>query len=75
MVLRTYPDNLSKSTNLLKSYDVERRSTAAGVIEVAHDLVRDARGLAKEYVSTIERKAAYITGMLSSQLPPFSGAL
>ena len=44
---------------------MERRRTAAGVIQVAHDLVRDARGLAKEYVSTIERRAAYITGMLS----------
>jgi len=63
LVLHTLPDNHSRRTNLLQSYDLERRGTAAGVIQVAHDLVRDTRGLAKQYVSTIERRAAYITGM------------
>lgn len=53
-------DHMAK--DLLGSYDLERRSTAEGVIKVAHTLVRDTLREAKEYVSTIERTAAYITG-------------
>ena len=49
-------------STLLQSYDAERRSTAAGVIDVAAALVRDTNHTAKQYVSTIERAAAYITG-------------
>ncbi|KAK6225520.1 FAD monooxygenase [Colletotrichum tabaci] len=48
---------------LIRSYDVERRTVAQGVIDVAAALVRDTIKTAKEYVSTIERNAGYITGM------------
>ncbi|KAH6898964.1 FAD binding domain-containing protein [Thelonectria olida] len=48
---------------LIRSYDVERRTTAQEVIGVAAALVRDTVREAKKYVSTIERNAAYITGM------------
>ncbi|TEA21357.1 Aromatic hydroxylase fmpF [Colletotrichum sidae] len=49
--------------NLVKSYDVERRTVAQGVIDVAAALVRDTIKTAKEYVSTIEKNAGFITGM------------
>ncbi|KAH7226886.1 FAD binding domain-containing protein [Fusarium oxysporum] len=49
--------------DILCSYDIERRSTAAQVIGVAAALVRDTIHTAKKYVSTIERNAGFITGM------------
>lgn len=49
---------------LIRSYDVERRTVAQGVIDVAAALVRDTIKTAKEYVSTIEKNAGYITGKL-----------
>ncbi|KAH0489733.1 hypothetical protein TgHK011_010149 [Trichoderma gracile] len=48
---------------LLQSYDIERRKTAQGVIDVAAALVRDTVHTAKQYVGTIEKNAGYITGM------------
>ncbi|UKZ82980.1 hypothetical protein TrVFT333_010781 [Trichoderma virens FT-333] len=48
---------------ILRSYDIERRQTAQGVIDVAAALVRDTVHTAKQYVGTIERNAGYITGM------------
>ncbi|KAF4968848.1 hypothetical protein FSARC_3814 [Fusarium sarcochroum] len=48
---------------ILCSYDIERRSTAAQVIGVAAALVRDTVHAAKQYVSTIQRNAGFITGM------------
>ncbi|KZL69900.1 FAD monooxygenase [Colletotrichum tofieldiae] len=48
---------------LIRSYDIERRTVAQGVIDVAAALVRDTIKSAKEYVSTIEKNAGYITGM------------
>ncbi|POR36250.1 FAD binding domain containing protein [Tolypocladium paradoxum] len=48
---------------LIRSYDMERRSTAQGVIDVAAALVRDTVHTARQYVGTIERNAGYITGM------------
>ncbi|ODA80875.1 hypothetical protein RJ55_03835 [Drechmeria coniospora] len=48
---------------LLGSYDLERRRTAQGVIDVAAALVRDTVHTAKQYVGTIEKNAGYITGM------------
>lgn len=47
---------------LVKSYDIERRGVAGGVIDVAATLVRDTLHTAKQYVSTIQKNAAYITG-------------
>ncbi|KAH7211523.1 FAD binding domain-containing protein [Fusarium oxysporum] len=59
------PSNLTPETrdDILRSYDIERRSTAAQVIGVAAALVRDTIHTAKKYVSTIERNAGFITGM------------
>ncbi|EXF83450.1 uncharacterized protein N0V96_001292 [Colletotrichum fioriniae] len=54
------PDAADK---LIRSYDIERRTVAQGVIDVAAKLVRDTVRTAKEYVSTIEKNAGYITGM------------
>ncbi|KAH8883578.1 FAD binding domain-containing protein [Thozetella sp. PMI_491] len=48
---------------LIQSYDIERRTVAQGVIDVAAALVRDTVRTAKQYVGTIERNAGYITGM------------
>ncbi|GKT44558.1 3-hydroxybenzoate 4-monooxygenase [Colletotrichum spaethianum] len=48
---------------LIRSYDIERRTVAQSVIDVAAALVRDTIKTAKEYVSTIEKNAGYITGM------------
>src|SRR5207237_302050 len=50
--------------NLMRSYDLERRKVAQRVISVAAKLVRDTVHTAKQYVATIERNAAYITGEL-----------
>ncbi|KAI1049064.1 hypothetical protein LB506_004690 [Fusarium annulatum] len=59
------PSNLTTKArdDILRSYDIERRSTAAQVIGVAAALVRDTIHTAKKYVSTIERNAGFITGM------------
>nr|XP_036576921.1 FAD monooxygenase [Colletotrichum truncatum]KAF6783775.1 FAD monooxygenase [Colletotrichum truncatum] len=58
-------DKLSAASveKLIKSYDIERRTVAQGVIDVAAALVRDTVHTAKQYVSTIEKNAGYITGM------------
>lgn len=59
-------DKLSQASvdKLIKSYDIERRTVAQGVIDVAAALVRDTVHTAKQYVSTIEKNAGYITGKL-----------
>ncbi|KAK7423359.1 hypothetical protein QQX98_001150 [Neonectria punicea] len=49
--------------SIIRSYDIERRTTAQEVIGVAAALVRDTVREAKTYVSTIQRNAAYITGL------------
>ncbi|KAI1455481.1 FAD binding domain-containing protein [Annulohypoxylon moriforme] len=51
------------ATKLIRSYDTERRAVAQEVIDVAATLVRDTVHTAKQYVSTIEKNAGYITGM------------
>ncbi|GJD04482.1 FAD monooxygenase [Colletotrichum higginsianum] len=51
---------------LIRSYDVERRTVAQGVIDVAAALVRDTIKTAKEYVSTIEKNAGYITELVGT---------
>ncbi|KAJ0326660.1 hypothetical protein COL922a_013570 [Colletotrichum nupharicola] len=58
-------DKLSQASvdKLIKSYDIERRTVAQGVIDVAAALVRDTVHTAKQYVSTVEKNAGYITGM------------
>ncbi|CAI6049547.1 unnamed protein product [Clonostachys chloroleuca] len=63
MVLKQ--DNLKAGAadKLLRSYDIERRTTAKGVIDVAAALVRETVHTAKQYVSTIQRNAGYTTGM------------
>lgn len=50
------------ATKLIRSYDTERRAVAQEVIDVAAALVRDTAHTAKQYVSTIEKNAGYITG-------------
>ncbi|KAI1391856.1 FAD binding domain-containing protein [Hypoxylon trugodes] len=54
------PDAAAK---LIRSYDTERRTVAQEVIDVAATLVRDTAHTARQYVSTIEKNAGYITGM------------
>lgn len=51
------------SAALLSSYDTERRATAAGVIDVAAQLVRSTMSDAKGYVALIEKNSSFITGM------------
>ncbi|KAI0839474.1 FAD binding domain-containing protein [Hypoxylon sp. FL0890] len=51
------------AVKLIRSYDTERRTVAQEVIDVAATLVRDTAHTAKQYVSTIEKNAGYITGM------------
>ncbi|KAI1803974.1 FAD binding domain-containing protein [Daldinia bambusicola] len=51
------------AVKLIRSYDTERRAVAQEVIDVAATLVRDTAHTAKQYVSTIEKNAGYITGM------------
>jgi phenol 2-monooxygenase len=53
----------SSSESILSSYDVERRQTAKGVIDVAAKLVRSTLADAKGYVELIEQNAGFITGM------------
>lgn len=50
------------AAKLIQSYDTERRAVAQEVIDVAATLVRDTAHTAKQYVSTIEKNAGYITG-------------
>ena len=63
------PDGALK---LIRSYDTERRKVAQEVIDVAARLVRDTIHTAKQYVATIEKNAAYITGKIDRILhsPP-----
>ncbi|KAK6079443.1 FAD monooxygenase [Seiridium cupressi] len=51
------------TTQLIRSYDIERRTVAQDVINVAARLVRDTMHSAQQYVATIEKNAGYITGM------------
>ncbi|KAI0850713.1 FAD binding domain-containing protein [Daldinia vernicosa] len=51
------------AVKLIRSYDTERRTVAWEVIDVAAALVRDTNHTAKQYVSTIEKNAGYITRM------------
>ncbi|KAI1483497.1 FAD binding domain-containing protein [Daldinia eschscholtzii] len=51
------------AVKLIRSYDTERRTVAQEVIDVAATLVRDTTHTAKQYVSTIQKNAGYITGM------------
>ncbi|KAI1086361.1 FAD binding domain-containing protein [Rostrohypoxylon terebratum] len=55
--------NPGGAAKLIRSYDTERRAVAQEVIDVAAALVRDTVHTAKQYVSTIEKNAGYITGM------------
>lgn len=59
------PASLPASTKsaILGSYDIERRSTAKEVIDVAAKLVRSTTSEAKYYVELIEKNAGFITGM------------
>ncbi|KAK7931138.1 Monooxygenase- FAD-binding protein [Apiospora marii] len=50
-------------TGVISTYDLERRTVAQDVINVAARLVRDTMHTAKQYVATIEKNAGYITGM------------
>ncbi|RFU81261.1 hypothetical protein TARUN_916 [Trichoderma arundinaceum] len=63
LVLKSPRLQVGATDKLLRSYDIERRQTAQGVIDVAAALVRDTVHTAKQYVGTIERNAGYITGM------------
>ncbi|KAK6848811.1 hypothetical protein PG995_012644 [Apiospora arundinis] len=51
------------ASDLIRTYDLERRTVAQDVINVAARLVRDTMHTAKQYVATIEKNAGYITGM------------
>ncbi len=62
MVVRQPVLEKSATRDILMSYDVERRSTAQSVIDVAAALVRDTIREAKQYVGTIQKNAGYITG-------------
>lgn len=68
---RLTPDGALK---LIRSYDTERRTVAQNVIDVAAALVRDTVRTATKYVSTIEKNAGYITGMLYLGLEPLRGS-
>lgn len=63
--LATKADAVSSeaASALVKSYDIERRTVAQDVINVAARLVRETMNTAKEYVGYIEKSAGYITGM------------
>lgn len=62
MVLKNEKLEAKKALEVLTSYDTERRTIAEDVIDVAAKLVRATAQDAKGYVSTIEKKAGYITG-------------
>lgn len=63
MAVDAYGHGSKTAGPLIQSYDIERRTVAADVINVAARLVRDTMHTAKQYVSTIEKNAGYITGM------------
>ncbi|KAL6704709.1 hypothetical protein ACN47E_007991 [Coniothyrium glycines] len=54
---------LTLKSNLISSYDTERRATAKNVVDVAAQLVRSTKTEAKSYVALIEKNAGFITGM------------
>lgn len=64
LALASHPTELASGAvdNILRSYDIERRNTARQVIDVAATLVRDTVHTAKQYVSTIQKNAGFITG-------------
>jgi 2-polyprenyl-6-methoxyphenol hydroxylase-like FAD-dependent oxidoreductase len=60
--------NFGASTELLQSYEVERRSVAISVIETSGELVRSTKYSengthAQDYVKIVKRRAGNITGM------------
>lgn len=62
--LLQYPSLPSSTAHaILSSYDIERRKTAEGVIDIAAKLVRSTLADAKGYVDLIEKNAGFITGM------------
>jgi hypothetical protein len=69
LALLSRPSTLAEGAfeKVRESYDIERRLTAAQVIGVAAVLVRDTVHEAKQYVSTIQRNAGFITGELSEE--------
>ena len=64
LALASHPEGLAPGAvdKILRSYDIERRNTARQVIDVAATLVRDTVHTAKQYVSTIQKNAGFITG-------------
>ncbi|CAI9633449.1 unnamed protein product [Alternaria burnsii] len=54
---------LATRNAIVESYDLERRATAKGVIDVAAKLVRSTTTEAKHYVDLIEKNSDFITGM------------
>ena len=54
---------LATRNAIVESYDLERRATAKGVIDVAAKLVRSTTTEAKHYVDLIEKNSGFITGM------------
>ncbi|KAK8862794.1 3-hydroxybenzoate 4-monooxygenase [Apiospora arundinis] len=54
---------LATIEDLMKTYEIERHTVARAAVSVAAQLVRDTRHSAKQYVSSIEKNAAYVTGM------------
>lgn len=50
-------------SDLISSYDTERRATATEVVDVASKLVRSTMANAQSYVEIIEKNAGFITGM------------
>ncbi len=70
MALQSTGLNAGAAAKLIQSYDIERRTVAQGVIDVAAALVRDTIHTAKQYVATIERNAGYITGKPPSLYMP-----
>ncbi|KXT06106.1 hypothetical protein AC578_1326 [Pseudocercospora eumusae] len=63
LAVDAYGHGSKAAGSLIQSYDIERRTVAADVINVAARLVRDTMHTAKQYVGTIEKNAGYITGM------------
>ncbi|KAG9195153.1 hypothetical protein G6011_273 [Alternaria panax] len=54
---------LDTQNAIVESYDLERRATAKGVVDVAAKLVRSTTTEAKHYVDLIEKNSGFITGM------------
>jgi len=60
--------NFGASKDLLQSYEIERKSVAASVIETSGELVRSTKysqngAHAEDYVKIVEKRAGNITGM------------